>query len=182
MTETSTSWRVRKPEPDEYGDWYAGYIALAPEGDIIDALDAQRESLVRTFRSVPSAWHGRRYEEGKWTPEELVGHVVDAERLFSYRAMMFAHGHAGVPLAGIDQDAMAAASGATERGLASLVQEFEHLRRANIALFDSFTESDFDTRGTASGAEFTVRSIVFMIYGHAKHHAEVLTRTTEGYA
>ena len=178
MTSSPQPWRASKPEPDEYGDWYANYIALAPREDIVHALGVQLEPLLLTFRSVPAPWRGRRYATGKWTPEELVGHVVDTERLFSYRAMLFARGHGNVPLAGVDQDVMVNASGATGRGLDSLAEEFEHQRRANLALFESFTEADFNERGTASDTTFSVRAVLFMMYGHAEHHARVLTRTT----
>lgn len=178
MTSAPKPWRARKPELVEYGEWYANYVALAPHEDIVHSLGVQLEPLLLAFRSVPAEWRGKRYDSGKWTPEELVGHVVDTERVFAYRAMLFTRGHGDVPLVGVDQDVMVDAWDANRRGLESLTEEFESLRRSNVALFDSFTEKEFDQRGTASGKSFSVRALLFIVYGHARHHADVLERTT----
>ena len=170
-----TTRTPRTPAADEYAPYYAGYVGLAPEGDIVRALEAQTQSLLRLFESVPRERRGGyRYAEGKWTIEEVVGHIVDIERVFSYRAMCFTRGMGDVELAGVDQDVMVAASGAAARDDASLAREFLHLRTANVLLFDTFGDKALDTRGVASGATFSVRAILAMMYGHAQHHGNVL--------
>ena len=116
---------------------------------------------------------GARYAPGKWSLTEVIGHVVDTERVLATRAMLFARGDAK-PLPGFDQDALIEGAMFDDRPLASLVDEFEHLRRANVALFGSWGEEAQARRGVASGCAFTVRALVTIVAGHALHHLDVV--------
>lgn len=166
---------ARRPAATDFAEYYTPYVALVPDGDVVEHLAAQRERFGSLLASVPAERAGHRYAEGKWTIEELVGHVVDIERVFSYRVMCFCRGMGEVPQAGVDQDVMVAASGATARGLASLAEEFDHLRAANLVFLRSLSDADLDRRGVASGVEFSALAVAFTMYGHLEHHANVLS-------
>ncbi|MEM6675352.1 MAG: DinB family protein [Planctomycetota bacterium] len=165
---------ARRPDVDEYDSYYAQYVARVPDGDVINALRAQHETFVALIRSIPDQRRGHRYADGKWSIEEVFGHIVDTERAFAYRTMCFVRGLADIEQPGIDQDVMVPASGATERGLESIADEFDHLRRANLALFDTLDDDALASRGRASGADVSVRALLHIVYGHADHHAQVV--------
>jgi len=169
-----TTRTAARPAEGDFEPFYAGYVALAPDGDIVENLRKQRGELLALFARVPAERHGFRHAPGKWTLEEVVGHIVDTERVFSYRAMCFVRGLADIEQPGVDQDLMVPASGATERGLASLVREFDHLRLSTIELFDTIDDEGLAIVGTASGCRFTTRAMLFVLHGHAEHHARVL--------
>jgi hypothetical protein len=164
---------VRRPEASEYAPYYADYIAKAPEGEVRAALRAQRDELARLFAEVPRARADHRYAEGKWTVRELVGHILDAEWVFTCRALHFARGNPG-PLPSMDQDDFLAHGNYGARSLDSLAQEFSDLRAASLAQFDSLTPEALDRRGTASERVISVRALLYVIAGHAQHHATVL--------
>jgi len=163
----------RRPEPTEYNEFYAGYVAVVPEGDILDILGAEGAEALATFEEVSPGKLDYRYEPGKWTAREVVGHILDAEWIFTYRALRFARGDA-TPLPGMDQDEFMAGANFGERDMASMIAEFRHLRAANRALFGSFGEDVLDRSGTASGCSFTVRGLLYIVAGHAIHHVRVL--------
>lgn len=169
-----TGRSARRPAEGEFHEYYTPYVALVPEGDVVESLRAQREELMALIASVPDEKRGHAYEEGKWTIEEVIGHLVDTERAFAYRIMCFTRGMADVEQPGVDQDVMVPASGATERGLDSIAREFDHLRRANLELFETLDDDALAIRGRASGTEVTVRGVMYIVYGHAAHHARVL--------
>ncbi len=163
-----------RPSADEFQPFYGPYLELVPDGDVVEHLRTQGETLVKAWRALPDAARGYRYATGKWTVEEVIGHVVDVERVFSYRAMCFLR-QLPAEQPGVDQDIMVPNSRANERGLDSWINEFEHLRASNAELFGSLTDDECMVRGRASGGEVTVRAVIGMIYGHAQHHANVLS-------
>ncbi|MEM1448971.1 MAG: DinB family protein [Planctomycetota bacterium] len=163
-----------RPAADEFHEYYTPYIAKVPDGDVVEHLRAQREETLALVASIPDGRRGHRYEEGKWSIEEVLGHVVDTERAFSYRIMCFTRGMADVEQPGVDQDVMVPASGATERGLESIAREFDHLRRANVELFETLGDDALSIRGRASGTEVSVRGVMYIVHGHAAHHAGVI--------
>ncbi|HSW30643.1 MAG TPA: DinB family protein [Longimicrobiales bacterium] len=158
-----------RPDVAEYNPYYARYIALVPEGDVVDTLAREMEATQALLASVPAEREEYRYAPGKWSVREVVGHLVDTERLFAFRALWFARG-AGGELAGMDQDAWARVSSAGARPLAELAEEWRALRSANVLMFGSFTPEDGARRGVASGFEVTVRALPWMIAGHELYH------------
>lgn len=164
-----------RPEAGEYNDHYARYIALVPDGDIVETLAREMEITQALLASVPAAHEEYRYAPGKWSLREVVGHLVDTERLFAFRALWFARGGGG-ELAGMDQDAWARASTAGSRPLAELAEEWRALRRANVLMFGSFTAADGARLGVASGYEVTVRALPWMITGHELYHRALIRR------
>ncbi|NJD19018.1 MAG: DinB family protein [Gemmatimonadetes bacterium] len=158
-----------RPGPGEFNEYYARYIGLVPDGDIVETLGREMEATQALLAAVPAEREEFRYAPGKWSLREVVGHLVDTERLFAFRALWFARG-AGGELAGMDQDVWACASTAGGRPLAELAEEWRCLRRANVLMFASFTSEDGARRGLASGYEVTVRALAWMIAGHELYH------------
>jgi len=169
MTQPST----RRPARSEYADFYAAYIGQVPDGDVLELLEEQLASSLDLFASIPADKLDHRYAPGKWTVKQVLGHVIDAERIFSYRALRFARGDA-TPLPGMDQETFMAGANFAQRPMASLVEEYRHQRLADLALFRSFDEEILGRTGEASGCLFTVRALVYIIAGHERHHVRIL--------
>lgn len=163
----------RRPAPTEYDAYYHGYVSAVPDGDIIDILDRQRISLGELIAAIPPDRADYRYAPGKWTTREVIGHVIDAEWVFTSRALWFARGIA-TPLPGMDQDEFMSGANFGDRSLSGLAAEFAGLRSADTVLFKSFGEDIMSRVGVASGAEITVRALAHIIAGHAFHHMRVI--------
>lgn len=163
----------RRPEPAEYDEFYAGYIGHVPDGDIIDVLRRQGEELGELISRVPDDRVDYRYEPGKWTTREVIGHVIDTEWVFVSRALWIARA-VPTPLPGMDQDEFMTGANFSTRPLVALAGEHRGLRSAAIELFDSFDEDIMDRSGIASGLAFTVRALVHIVAGHAYHHMRVI--------
>ena len=162
-----------RPTTAEYYKYYDRYVSLVPEGDIIKIFKEQLTSTESFFGGIPSEKAGYRYLPDKWSVKEVIGHVIDVEWVFSYRALRFARGDQ-TELPGIEQDDLMAGANFNTRDLTSLCEEFKHLRSANILLFNSYDEKIMDRVGLASGFEFSVRSILYIIAGHLNHHIGII--------
>lgn len=164
---------VGRPDPTEYAPYYESYIRPIQTDDVLAALGEQRTAVLSFLRSLAETVGDYRYAPGKWTVKEVVGHVVDTERIFACRALRFAR-RDRTRLPGFEQDEYVAAGRFAARELGSLVDEFDHVRLANLALFQSFDEATWHARGIANDVEFSVRAIAFVLVGHAGHHMEVI--------
>ena len=143
-----------------------------PEGDILALLAEGAQQTLALFSEYPEVREQDRYAPGKWTIRELMGHIVDTERLFAYRAAHFARADPA-PLPGMDQDVWASTSNASGRALSDLCSELASVRAATVSLFGSFDGAIPIARGIASGCQFTVRSLAYIIAGHEIHHRKV---------
>ena len=161
------------PGKDEYAEFYHGYVAAMSGKDVLKTMSEQPEELRRLLSGVSDETANRGYAEGKWSIKELLGHIIDTERVFVYRLLRFCRGDE-TPLSGFDQDPYVAAGRANERSLESLIEEFEHLRRANMFLIGNLAEADLERSGTASGNSVTVRALVCITGGHTQHHMNIL--------
>lgn len=166
-------WRTERPGADEHAPYYGAYIAEAPAGDLISALDSQRADVLATLKRVPESRAGHRYAEGKWSIREVIAHICDSERVFAYRLLRFARGDA-TALASFDENVFAKASEADARTLADLAEEFAAVRGATIALIRPMQDPQMARRGTASGKEISARALAWIVAGHAQHHLKVL--------
>lgn len=164
---------LSRPGTGEYAPHYAPYIARVTDGDIRAFLGRQGEQVRSFLASIPERQWAHRYADGKWSVREVVGHVIDTERIMSYRALRFARGDT-TPLAGFEESAYAPASGAEERTMADLAEEFTFVRSATICLAQSLPNAAWMRGGIASGANVTVRGLFWIIAGHAEHHLHVL--------
>lgn len=163
----------RRPATDEYNTFYSTYVDKVGDGDILDILRDQLAAILDQLTGIPLERHDYRYAEGKWSVKEMVGHLLDTEWIFTYRALCIARGETQ-PLPGMDQDDYMAGANFAGRSMSSLLDELNHLRSANLALFASFGEAELDRRGTASGFPISVRALLYIIAGHMKHHLGVL--------
>lgn len=162
-----------RPEISEYASYYGKYIQLVPEGDILGAMQAQLDQTLRLLRSIPEDAGGKRYAPDKWSIKEVVGHMNDAERVFAQRALFFAR-KCTSPLPSYEQEEWTAAASFDMASLKDLTTEFELVRRSNILFFQGLDEEAWTRRGIASGCEFTVRSLAYIMLGHERHHLEIL--------
>lgn len=163
---------ITKPEPDEYAPYYGRYIQLVG-GDAISAMRSQGAGTPRLLSGVTETQAMFRYEPGKWCVKEVLGHVVDAERVFAYRALRFAR-EDSTPLPGFDENKWMPAARYDRRPLKDIVAEYGAVRAATLALFQSLEEPALTRRGSASGHEMSVRALAHVIAGHELHHVAVL--------
>lgn len=169
-----TTWPAA-PAADERLAFYRPYLEAAARegGPLGQVLEEDAAAWARLLESVPADKEEYRYARGKWTTREVVGHVTDAERMFAARALAFARRDAG-PYPSFDENEYVAHSGAGQRRLAALAGEFQAVRRATQLLFEGFGEDVWERRGVASGCEFAVRDVAWIVAGHSVHHREVL--------
>ncbi len=164
---------IPRPGPDEYAEFYAGYVAKSEGANLPRAYLDQLADLKARLGGLDAGRGRERYAEGKWSIQELVGHLCDAERVFAYRMLRIGRGDA-TPLPGFEENAYVAAAGSDARTLPDLLEEFEALRRATYLLARHMPEEGWARRGTASGKEVSARALAAILYGHAAHHLAVL--------
>ncbi len=164
---------VSRPEPGEYAPYYETYISKVKGSDIVGILESQRLQMAHLFAARSERDGNFRYAPDKWTVKEVLGHVNDAERIFSYRALRIARGDQ-TPLAAFEQNDYVRGGNFAERTLVDLVEEFELVRAASIALFKSLQKEAWQRRGVASKNEVSVRALAFIVAGHELHHREIL--------
>ena len=162
-----------KPAPAEYAPSYEKYISLVPEADILTVLAEQLDSTLSLLRGIPEERSNHRYAPGKWSIKELVGHLIDSERVFSYRALRIACNDK-TPLPGFEQDDYVANANFDARRLADLADEFEQVRKSNLQLFKPLEDAAWLRMGVANNTDVSVRALAFIIAGHAEHHLSIL--------
>jgi hypothetical protein len=153
--------------------FYKGYIKLVEETDLLQALRLSSYRSLELLHSVPEQKWDFRYEPGKWSARELWCHVIDAERIFAYRALTFARNDKN-DLPGFDENLYVPESNATGRSLKRIADEFMHVRLSTIDLFESFTEEMLSRKGRANKNEISVAALGFIIAGHETHHRKIL--------
>ena len=164
---------IPRPFPDEYAPYYGGYIDQVPDGDVLDLLQRQIEETTDLISGVVPERGSYRYAPGKWCLNDVLGHLCDTERVFTYRALRFSRGDTQT-LPGMEQDDYVARANFAERLTADVLEEFRTVRAATITLFRSLTADMLARRGTASDCPFTARAIAYIIAGHERHHIHVL--------
>jgi hypothetical protein len=162
-----------RPEASEYAPYYERYVSLVPNADLVETLERQGAETLALLRGLTEEQGAHRYEPGKWSVKQLVGHLSDGERIFSYRALAFARGDAQA-LPGMEQDEWMAGVDFDARTLSSLIEEFEAVRAATLHLLRHLSPEAWARRGTASGNEVSVRALAYIIAGHEAHHVRVL--------
>ena len=157
----------------DFNEYFAHYIGLVNEHEVIEAITANHQEFLKLLAGLNDEQALYCYAENKWSIKEMIAHIIDSERVFTYRALRFARNDA-TDLAGYDENAFALHSGADERPLADLLHEFDVTRLSSLALFKSFTSEMLSCRGTANNISIDVKSLGFLIAGHCKHHMNVL--------
>lgn len=160
--------------PDEYGAHAAADIAGVAGDDAVEALARQEIEVEDLLGGLDeSSIAGLRYAPGKWTLKEVVGHMIDDERIFTYRALCIARGDA-TPLASFDENAYVAGANFEEQPLQSLLDQYRLTRRAAIAFYRSLPADAWLRRGTVAGYAVSVRGLAFHVAGHERHHLGVI--------
>jgi len=160
-----------RPESGEYAPYYERYVSLVPDGDILATLDRQSRDTVALL-GPHHADGDFRYAAGKWSMKEALGHVIDTERVFSYRGLRIARNDR-TPLAGFEQDDYVKYGPFGQCTLAALLEEFTSVRQATLSLFRALDEAAWTRRGVASNNEVTVRALAYIIAGHELHHRRI---------
>jgi hypothetical protein len=158
---------------NEYNPHYKHYILELGNVDLFEILMFSSEELLETVKDLSEEKMVFRYDEGKWSIKELLQHIIDTERIMSYRALRFSRNDA-TELQGFDENWYVDNSNGNDRNTIDLVEEFTCTRRASISLFKSFTDEMMLLSGTANESDITVRALGFIIAGHQMHHLKMI--------
>jgi len=164
---------MERPTETEYAPFFAGYVALVPETDILAVLRGQAGEIRRLAALVPADREGHRYAEGKWSIREVMGHLVDAERVFGYRAFCFSRGERAA-LPSFDENEYVAAARSGAAPLRELVDELALVRESNLVVLRRLAPEEWARAGTAGGKPVTVRALAWIMAGHPRHHVRIL--------
>jgi hypothetical protein len=170
---------MARPSAREYPPYFSKYIDLVPETEIVSALEKQREELLGFLERVPESEAGVRHRPYTWTTREVVGHMIDTERIMGYRALRFARNDSK-PLSGFEQNPYVESAQFDRLPLHDLAAEFEALRRSHIYLFQGLTAEAWERTGVASDNPISVRALAFILVGHARHHLDILRKRHRG--
>lgn len=160
--------------PTEYNEYYKRYIDHALEKPLLEGLQEGMLATLEFFKGIPEEKHVYRYELGKWTPKEILLHLIDTERVFVYRAMQFARAK-DVVIKGFDQEEFATNSRANDRTMNELLDEYTAVRAATIQFTKSCDEETLLRKGIASKSNLSVRAALYIVVGHEVHHATIIT-------
>ena len=158
---------------NEYSEYYGYYISLNTSENLLSNLENQLEATTSFFKSLPTEKLDYQYEAGKWTPKDILQHIIDTERIFAYRALRFARFDT-INLPGYEENDYADAAHANTRTIEDLIEEYRIVKSATIYLFKSFSEKMLLNIGQANNAPASVRAIGYIIPGHEIHHINII--------
>jgi hypothetical protein len=162
-----------RPDLSRVPEFYHGYINKVKEDDLMAGLKSSTKNLFDILKSIPAEKQDYRYADDKWTIKEVVQHMIDGERVFTYRALRFARKD-DTPLPGFDENLFAQTAKADKRNWNDLVEEFTAVRKATEAMFGSFDNDQLEATGTASGASNYVLGFGYIVAGHVNHHCGII--------
>ncbi|HKG80810.1 MAG TPA: DinB family protein [Pyrinomonadaceae bacterium] len=162
-----------RPQEADYAESYGKYVKLVPEGDILSTLSRQLDATLALLASIPEAQGNNRYAPDKWSLKEVLGHIVDAERIFSYRALRFARNDQ-TPLPRFEIEDYVRNGGFSEQRLSDLAEGFQLGRRANVHFFKHLDSAAWLREGVANGKKASVRALAYIIAGHETHHIQII--------
>ena len=163
---------IQRPQPDEYPPFAAGYVGHVETTDVIGVLEQSKDSTYDLFSSMSDDEAMHAYADGKWTLKQVLGHMIDTERTFAYRALVFSRN--SIELPGFDQDIYVNNTDFNSQSIQNLASEFKALREANLFLYKAFTGAQLLRKGIASGYPVSVRALVYMTAGHELHHVKMV--------
>ena len=164
---------LKRPGSGDYNAYYDRYVTLVTEDDVLAVMRAQLQATPAFLESLPKERIEHRYAPGKWTLREVIGHVIDMEWVFTARALHFARAVPGA-LPGVEQDDVMAVANFAARPWSGMIEEYRHLRAANLELFSGFDDAAWARTGVASGNPIRVGAIPFIMAGHERHHLAVI--------
>jgi len=163
---------IERPKPGEYNPYYDRYISLILGADIVSTLSGQSPKTVALLSSHDEKDGDLRYAPGKWSVKEALGHLIDTERVMTYRALRIARNDR-TPMEGFEQDDYVRDGPYSKLRLADLVEEFKSVRAATLAFFRNLREEDWLRKGVANKNDVTVRALAYIIAGHELHHRNI---------
>nr|WP_294943523.1 DinB family protein [uncultured Mucilaginibacter sp.] len=164
---------IPRPQPNQYPIFAGTYVNMVPEGaDVMQLLTDSLTATYELFTALPEEKALYAYAEGKWTIKEVLGHMIDTERIFAFRAFCFSRERITLP--GFDQDIYVDNTDYNSRNLKDLAEEFKTTRKSNLYVFRNLTEEQLNRSGTASGSHVTVAALLYMAAGHELHHLRIL--------
>jgi hypothetical protein len=166
---------IQKPLDTEYAPFYKTYIDKIESTAVLDFLADQMKRFNEICTGIPETKTLYKYEEGKWTIKELVGHCIDTERVMSYRLLRISRGDE-TSLAGFDENEYVRNSNFNTRDWATLLMEFHYVRASNLILINSLSDEQLLKMGKANELTISARAIVYIIAGHLEHHLDILIR------
>lgn len=164
-----------RPATSEYGPFFAGYVGLVPETDIVLVLQSQLADVTRFWNTIPESQATAVHAPYTWSVRQVLDHLVDGERIFGYRLLRISRGDT-TPLPGFDENFYATASEESATPLTDIIEAFDGLRRANLVLIRNLPESAWDRTGTTGGTPITARALAWILAGHIRHHDAILRR------
>ncbi|HJQ22949.1 MAG TPA: DinB family protein [Blastocatellia bacterium] len=165
---------MQRPSTDEYAPSYQKYFDLVPEGDYLSLLRQNLVATITRLEKIADEKLDYRYAEGKWTIKEVLMHIIDTERVFSYRALVAARGDATTPHYRMDEELYASNVDVAPRTLPSLISEFKAVRASTEQLFENLTDAQSQLRCNIVTHPMTARAIGYFIIGHVQHHLSVI--------
>jgi len=165
---------THRAQPGTYNPYFQGYIDLVPEGELLDLLYANTKAAIDFFESIPQEKHNYRYAADKWNIKELLIHLIDAERVFSYRALVAARGDNKTPLHPMDDHLYVQNAIVAGRIYDDLVAEYRAVRNATEKLYETLSEKQLDFKADAVSYPITARALGYIIIGHLMHHMVVI--------
>jgi uncharacterized damage-inducible protein DinB len=157
---------------NEYSEFNATYINALDDVNLIEQLEISLHDFIKFVQNIPMDKFDYRYAEGKWTIKDIIQHIIDAERIFAYRALRISRNDI-TPLPGFEENDYVDNTNATSRSIQELLTEFSAVRHSNLLLFKSFSDEQLTRLGMASNHAISVRALGFLIIGHQKHHQKV---------
>ena len=162
-----------RPAPSEHLPYYSRYIELVHGDDVRAALKSQLRETLAMLACVSNEESASRYEPGKWTVREVLGHMIDTERIMAYRALRIGRGDK-TPIEGFEQDDYVKGGNFNHVRWSALCEEFDLVRRSTVSLFSGFSEEAWSRSGTANNAAVTTRALAWIIAGHELHHRTII--------
>lgn len=157
---------------NEYSKFNATYIKAIENVELFEELEISLHDFIKFVQNIPMDKFDYSYAEGKWTIKEIIQHIIDAERIFSYRALRISRNDK-TPLPGFEENDYVVNTNAKSRSIQELLTEFSAVRLSNLLMFKSFSEEQLARIGIASEHEVSARALGFLIIGHMKHHQKV---------
>jgi len=162
-----------RPYESDYHHSYKSYVGMVKENDCVQAMEHSIISALSMLKQIPEAKADFRYAPEKWTVKQVVAHIIDTERVMTYRALRFARNDSH-ELAGFDEKQYSTNTNAENRTMPNLIRELELLRASNLLMFSSFNSSMLSHKGVANNCVFTVNALGYILAGHLLHHCKVL--------
>jgi uncharacterized damage-inducible protein DinB len=162
-----------RPDLNRVPEFYHGYIKQVAEDDLLTALNSSRERFLSLLKIIPAEKYDYRYADGKWTVKEVVQHIIDSERVFTYRALRFARKD-NTPLPGFNENLFTENAKAGKRNWNDLIEEFTAIRKSTELMFASFDNEQLDSAGISNNNSVYVLALGFMCAGHTYHHIQLL--------